>query len=215
VCRPGTTAEICGLRGVPCRECQPEETCEEGICNDPLKCGPESCGDCCADSICKEGVSVDACGIGGDRCSVCGRSQICKARRCRVDPQSEWYLTVVSAAIDGTLGTWDMLFNTAPDPFVVISVGPSFSESTRALDDTYRPHWDEVIGVVNAGEVLTHDLSIEVRDEDLAGSEPIGVCLVRVPDADFASGVVLVDHCLHPGNNFGYIEFLKLRLAPK
>lgn len=215
VCRPGDKPALCGRGGNPCRPCQPGELCGEGVCNDPTQCGPESCGECCADSVCLPGTAVDACGTAGDLCHVCGKSHVCDTGTCRVEAKSQWYLTVVSAAIDETLGTWDMLINTAPDPYVEVAVGTVFAESSGVQDDTYRPRWDEVIGVITAGDALAQQLQVEVRDSDAIGSETIGRCQVPVDDLAFASGVVIIDHCPHPDSGEQFVEYLELRLAAK
>jgi hypothetical protein len=77
-CMPGNSADACGLGGLPCNSCSPDQTCVAGQCQGgPPKCDPTSCQGCCEAGSCKAGYTVDACGVGGVPCVKCKQGQTC------------------------------------------------------------------------------------------------------------------------------------------
>ena len=214
LCRAGTDTKACGLFGAPCTPCKTGELCNQGVCNNPTACGPGKCTGCCRNSNCNSGTTPQNCGSKGGLCVACASKEICAQGACTLDPQSKWSITVVKATIDAAKKSWDLIFNTAPDPYVAVEIG-SFKKSTAALDNTYTPNWGESVGVVTAGEILTWNIRVTIFDEDFnVSDETVGTCTINVPANILRGGTGVVSSCPHPdGNN--YVTHLEFKFTAK
>lgn len=209
-CRLGLADESCGKGGESCRPCTGDSLCSAGTCNDPSLCGPGNCRGCCDESACLIGTAETQCGRDGGLCTACTEAQVCNATSgaCELDPTRTWGLTVISARID-TTKEWDLVFATAPDPFVRVTIA-NFEGETRTEQDSYEPTWNEEIGTVAAGVLLALPLEIEVRDADAVGSDLIGACQVTVDANVLLAGRGSVEGC----GADGHVLELKLGFTP-
>lgn len=192
-CKTGDTTQFCGTGGTACAACKSGETCSKGTCNNPTTCGPSSCSGCCQGGKCLSGVSATACGTGGGVCQACGTKQTCQSGICKLDSNSKWGITVISAKID-TAKKWDWPLSTEPDPFVDLTVG-SVQGKTTVKSNTYTPYWNELVLTTTAYGITKYGMTVKIYDDDLTGQEPMGSCSLSVSESVLVSGYGATTKC--------------------
>jgi hypothetical protein len=174
----------------------PSDTRPDSGDSTPGPCGPATCGTgCCEGNVCHPGNLATLCGTGGGACQDCSTNgEVCKAGSCSpcekstecagdtvclkdpwdaptgscVDPWNrKWYLLVVSGAVNCNKD-WDLTSD--PDPFVNIYIDSTVFY-TKTKYDECDPEWTQY---VEEKLQKTTSVVLEVKDEDVVGSQLIG-----------------------------------------
>jgi hypothetical protein len=144
-CVTAVTHQVCGLGGAPCVNCTSSgEQCVSMVCV-PITCATSAT--CPADKVCSGGVCASPFGL-------------------------HYRIVILEAKINPkttTGGAWDNN-GSAPDPYVVITIGGVSWYTTTKLD-TLQPSWKEYVPyTVGAATAIR----FEVRDSDVNSSTLIG-----------------------------------------
>ncbi len=192
-----TDVTACGIGGAPCQACGSGQKCSSGTCNDPIACGPSSCKNgCCKAGVCESGTASDACGGGGETCVKCAAFEFCGAgQACHVKPTSTWKVTLqkIVLSTDLTIG-WDV--GSAPDPYLVLSVGAQ-SKQSSVKDDTYTPLYNELLLTAAASD-LTAAVKMVIWDEDYGYDDQIAECDFKFSEYQLQKGQATIYGC--PGD---------------
>lgn len=193
-CYPGGTITHCGKNGQQCAGCKSGEVCQAGACGVPRpSCGPHNCSGCCNGTSCASGSSASSCGLGGGQCASCKKYEICTSGSCGLDLFSKWVVTASSATLD-TSKSWDVGFNTAPDPFVEVTLGSQTKKGTPKTD-TYFPYWNQYMFTATANAILTMQMKVIVKDQDTSWDDIVGTCYISMSKSALLSGSRTVSNC--------------------
>lgn len=198
----------CGIQGASCSPCDPEFECNEGVCISTA-CTMTCADGCCDGSECLDGNSDDACGGGGNACAVCPNGTSCEGG-CTPSPGTLWDLRVDSGSLPPNLPSgedWDP-GGGAPDPFLRVTLADGSVFETSVEDHTFVPQWDERLELGVSAEELMQVSVLEVRDEDVFGSELAGACEVSMQPEWFGTPVGVL--CEDGGMNELYTLYFTL-----
>jgi hypothetical protein len=180
--------DACGKGGEVCNTCSSSTTCKQGSCIYDQPCFSYCSQGCCT----QQGQCLDytqqspqSCGDEGAVCTACDPNLSCLGGQCVADPV--WDISVISAVVsdtDSNGNPWDSWFGTPspPDPFVILGLDqppPAFSYSSSSIDDTTTPYFNEKVASFLQSDLLAHDLTIVVKDDDGLSSEEMGSCTYR------------------------------------
>ena len=206
-CNPGTTATHCGAGGQQCKQCSGGKVCQFGVCTTPRPtCGPGNCSGCCSGTTCISSTSTSNCGVAGAKCKSCAKYQKCTSGNCDLDMYSKWTVTLSYADLL-TSKSWDM--GGKPDAYGVVTLG-SQSKTTKIINDTYYPTWNEYLFNATASAIVSLQLKVLLRDSDVTWDQDIGTCLISTSKSELTSGAKFVYNC----DTKGYITKIKIKFAP-
>lgn len=207
-----TSNQACGTLGEACAPCDGDFECSSGMCISTA-CANE-CDGCCDADMCLEGTDVTACGTDGVSCQACPTGTTCLGE-CQAASDTLWQIFIQSAmtapvAMNG--GSWDVIGNPAPDPYVRVEAAGRVEE-TETVANTIAPEWNEVVLIGLTTDEVTAGVTYTLMDEDATLDENMGSCTFGLELTLF--GVPVEGECTDDEGNVLWTLQLIVEAAPE